>query len=139
MSLIELSPLFTRRQLKNQKDNNRRNLRLGAGGPEVRQGKGSTGTAGGDVASFPLATTFFIFSSTHPLYFCGTKCIHKLVLTKSQVTSSTFANFSRFFSHMEVTLAQMIQGTFFKIPASGQNVPQCARFRLHVSLLVYFT
>ena len=65
-------------------------------------------------------------------YFCGTKYIHKLVLTKSQVTSSTFANFGRYFSHMEVTLAQMVWGTLLKIPASGQNVPQCA-------LLVCFT
>ena len=108
----------------------------GPGGPEVRQGKGSTGTGGGDVASFPLATTFFSYSllliHLSFSYFCGTKYIHKLVLTKSQVTSSTFANFGRYFSHMEVTLAQMVRGTLSKIPASGQNVPQCA-------LLVCFT
>ena len=83
MSLIELSPLFTRRQLKNQKDNNRRRLCLGPGGPEARQGKGSTGTVGGDVASFPLATTFFSYSllliHLSFSYFCGTKYIHKLV------------------------------------------------------------
>ena len=81
MSLIELSPLFTRRQLKNQNDNNR--WRLCPGGPEARQGKGSTGTSGGDVASFPLATTFFSYSllliHLSFSYFCGTKYIHKLV------------------------------------------------------------
>ena len=125
MSLIELSPLFTRRQLKNQKDNNRRNLCLGAGGPEVRQGKGSTGT--GVEEMWPPSLLPPLFSYSLPLthlsfsYFCGTKFIHKLVLTKSQVTSSTFANFGRYFSHMEVTLAQMVQGTFFKSPA-----PKCA-------------
>ena len=78
-----------------RKDKNRQRLRLGPGGPELRQGKGSTGTGGGDVASFPLATTFFIFSSTHPLIIliCLRHKIHPKTCTKShtnnQVTSST--------------------------------------------------
>ena len=135
MSLIELSPLFTRRQLKNQEDNNRRNLCLGAGGPEVRQGKGSTGTGGGDVASFPLATTFFIFSSTHLLIiliFLRHK-IHPQTCTNQKSSHFLYlCKFQPIYFHMEVTLAQMVQGTLFKIPASGQNVPQCA-------LLVCFT
>ena len=66
--------------------------------------------------SHPLIILIFLRHKIHPQTCTNQKSSHFLHLCKFQPI---------FFSHMEVTLAQMVQGTFFKIPASGQNVPQC--------------